>query len=277
MREMEANEGTVSNYAGGNGTHSTKRRWWLHLILLGAYPIALGVLPQFIGSKEATLLPDGTAELLAAMAFELAVFGIIFGAAWYASRANSHQLMLGWHDGARPLVRGFLYSIALRLVIALVLVLFALAAAVAGGMEGIVEKLRPRTEVVVDPGALVTDPVYFWLTITIVSFVVGGLREELWRAGMIAGMRAVFPERWRGISGDIIAISIAAVIFGLGHLPQGWGGAVITALLGLGLGAVILRHRSIWEAVIAHGFFNATSFLLLYYLARTNPELLPGQ
>ncbi|MDB6109069.1 MAG: Abortive infection protein, partial [Pedosphaera sp.] len=67
---------------------------------------------------------------------------------------------------------------------------------------------------------------------------------------------------------------VAAVIFGLGHTAQGWSGVAITAFLGLGLGAIMLRHRSIWEAVIAHGFFDAGTFALLYCIAKFHPELL---
>jgi hypothetical protein len=64
-----------------------------------------------------------------------------------------------------------------------------------------IEKLRPRTEAVVDAGARTSDPVYFVLALTWISFVVAGLREELWRAGMLAAVQAnypgVFSGRWR--------------------------------------------------------------------------------
>ena len=35
------------------------------------------------------------------------------------------------------------------------------------------------------------------------------------------------------------------------------------ALLGFGLSVVMVLHRSIWPAVIAHGLFDATSLALL--------------
>lgn len=272
---MDTDAGTVKTAEQGS-RNSPRRRWWSHLILLGAYPLVLGVVPQMMGGmQEETLLPEETVRLLAAMGFELGAFALIFAAAWFASRATAGELMLHWHKESRQVLRGFVYSILLRLGIAAILVIIAILAALTGGLRGSLEKLRPRTEAVVDPSVLVDDPVYFLLTLTVVSFLVGGLREELWRAGMVAGMRAVFPKHWRGFFGDIVAITVAAVIFGLGHLPQGWGGAAVTALLGFGLGMIMVRHHSIWEAVFAHGFFNATSFLLLYYLARTQPDFLP--
>jgi membrane protease YdiL (CAAX protease family) len=254
-------------------------RWGFHFILLALYPITLGVLPSFVSHDDSTmLLPNETMGLLAVAAAELAIFALIFLAAWAASRASLDQLLLrGWHGG-QPVWRGLLYSIALRLVIALVAIAVVVALALAGGAPTeIAEKLRPRTEAVVDPTTLTGDPIYFGLMLTLVSFVVGGFREELWRAGMLAGWNALFPPSRPGILGQFLGVLVAALIFGIGHLPQGMGGAAATGLLGLGLGFIMVRHRSIWEAVFAHGFFNATTFLMLYWLARYHPTMMPVQ
>jgi len=66
----------------------------------------------------------------------------------------------------------------------------------------------------------------------------------------------------------VIAVVLAAVVFGLGHWPQGLAGVALTGTLGLGLGAILLYHRSLWVAVLAHGFFDATSFALLASVER---------
>ena len=34
-------------------------------------------------------------------------------------------------------------------------------------------------------------------------------------------------------------------------------------ILGVGLGAIMVYHQSIWPAVFAHGIFDATTFALL--------------
>jgi membrane protease YdiL (CAAX protease family) len=39
--------------------------------------------------------------------------------------------------------------------------------------------------------------------------------------------------------------------------------AIGAGLLGLMLGLIIVLHKSIWPAVIAHGLFDATTFALL--------------
>jgi membrane protease YdiL (CAAX protease family) len=58
------------------------------------------------------------------------------------------------------------------------------------------------------------------------------------------------------------------LLFGSGHTVQGALGVCATTLLGLGLGGIMLWRRSIWEAVIAHGFFDASTFLALYFLTK---------
>lgn len=254
--------------------------WWVHLLLLASYPLVLGMAPLLRGQQPeegGTLLPTEMAPLISAMGFELFIFAVVFSIAWLASRANADELRLDWRGGAAPVWRGLIYSVALRLLIAVVVVAIAIAAvAFQGGSQEAIEKLRPKSEVVVDSQALVNNPLYLLLSLTFISFVVAGLREELWRAGVLAGFQRLFPDIFASRRGQLMAVGIAAIIFGLGHYPQGWGGAGMTALLGFGLGWVMIRHNSIWEAVFAHGFFNATSFGMLYFVARYQPGLIPG-
>jgi membrane protease YdiL (CAAX protease family) len=91
---------------------------------------------------------------------------------------------------------------------------------------------------------------------------------------MLAGMRAIFPQKLQNRSGEFLAVCIVAVLFGLGHTMQGWTGVALTTLLGVGLGTIMIWRRSIWEAVIAHGFFDASTFALLYFIAKYHPETL---
>jgi membrane protease YdiL (CAAX protease family) len=253
-------------------------RWAIHLLVLGSYPLLLGA-ASFLASRNAgqPVIPEKPLPLLWMMSLELLMFAFVFGVAWLASRASADELFLKWKGGWRPLWRGFLYSIGLRLSIALVLLIVGvIATALLGSSDDLMKKLQPETEQLVSAKALTKDPIYLWLNLTFVSFVVAGLREEFWRAGMLAGLLALFPWRFNGTAGQIAAVGLVALVFGLGHLVQGWGGVMMTTLLGVGLGIIIIIHRSIWEAVLAHGFFDAASFGTLYFLARFFPDLLPG-
>ena len=124
-------------------------------------------------------------------------------------------------------------------------------------------KNRPAVENMVDVAALRDDPAYFWLTLTVVSFAVGGLREELWRSSFLAGMRALWPHQFGSTAGRVCAVFIAAIIFGLAHLSMGILAALVAGVLGLGLGLIMVFHNSIWPAVLAHGFFDATSMAFI--------------
>jgi membrane protease YdiL (CAAX protease family) len=89
------------------------------------------------------------------------------------------------------------------------------------------------------------------------------LLEELWRAAFLAGMKALWPQRFGSRAGQAGAVIIAAIFFGLGHLAQGGIAVCMAGLLGLGLGLIMVLHRSIWPAVIARGLFDATSMAMI--------------
>lgn len=243
--------------------------WVSHLILLGLYPLSIGLISAMQSDASAgAAIPSDPWQLVLMTLEQLGLFFVIFALAWAASRATADELMIKWRGGWHPWWRGLVYSIALRfmiLVLAVIAVLFCMA--VLGWDKDTLQQLRPQIENVVDPEALAANPFLLFLNLTLVSFVLAGFREELWRAGMLAALAALFPRFYKTIWGKGAAILLVAIIFGLGHLPQGWGGVVLTAALGMGLGVIMVFHHSMWDAVLAHGFFNATSFMALYFIA----------
>jgi membrane protease YdiL (CAAX protease family) len=200
------------------------------------------------------------------------MFAAVFALAWLFSRVRREELFLKWRGGLRPVLWGFVYSILLRIAVAIVVIAVAAPMVLIKGTSA-VEKLRPKTEAVVNMEAI-KDPAYVAFALTVVSFGMAGFREELWRAGMLAGLAGMAPRMFASRRGQYFAVAIAALIFGLGHLPQGWGGVAVTAVLGLGLGSIIVWHQSAWEAILAHGFFDATTFAGLYLLAKYLPDAL---
>lgn len=255
-------------------------RWRTHLLLMAAYPVVLG-LGAWAGRfdhESGPALSHGARGLLIVCALELGIFGTVFGLAWLASRASRDDLLLRWRGGLLPVPLGLGYSIALRLGILLVAVIVAAIALALGvisldSMGRFALANRPDVETLVDVPAMRHNPAYYWLTLTLVSFVVAGLREELWRSACIAGMRKLWP-RWFGSRwGQLGAAGAAALLFGLGHLPQGPIAVCMTTLLGLGLGAIMVLHRSLWPAVIAHGLFDATSLAIIPFVIDKLPKL----
>ena len=247
------------------------RRWWVHLALIGAYPLVIGLLGTGRSQTQQPALGSGAKALLFVCALELFVFGIVFGLAWLASRASWDQLLLRWR-GLLTIPIGIGYSVAVRLALGIVVAIIAglLIAShllTPESLKGFFNANRPDVEAVVDVSALTHSPLYFWLSLTVVSFVVGGFREELWRSAFLAAMKVLWPRRFGSTAGQLAAVTLASVIFGLGHLVQGPLAVCLTGMLGFCLGAIMVVHRSIWPAVIAHGMFDATSLALLPWVA----------
>jgi membrane protease YdiL (CAAX protease family) len=255
-----------------------KWRWAVHLFLLVGYVLGLGLIVGQLRepSLSESALPGDVRGLLIFCAVEFLFFAIIFAVAWLFSRAKASELYFKWPGGIKPVLWGALHSVLLRVALAIAITIVILPFAALKG-EKVIEKkvneFRPKIEAVIEPAAL-DNPVYLALTVSLVSFVVAGFREELWRAGILAGFAALFPAAFGSRKGQYYAVLIAAVIFGIGHAPQGIGGVVLTGALGVGLGAIMVWHQSIWVAVLAHGFFDATTFALLYIVTKFMPDAL---
>jgi membrane protease YdiL (CAAX protease family) len=247
-------------------------RWWIHLFLIGIYP-ALGLFVR-LGTghfQRGPALSGNASGLLFVSGFELLIFSVFFAMAWLISRASREQLMLVWRPGWWVVPLGALYSIALRigLVMVAVGVMVILAATQTMTPQKVQEYVcanRPDVEVLVNVSAMRNNPTYFWLTVTLVSFVVAGLREEMWRGGTLAALRTLWPRIFDSRRGQLFAITLIAVAFGAMHFRMGVLAAVGAGILGLFLGLLMVLHRSIWPAVIAHGFFDATTMAVLPWI-----------
>jgi membrane protease YdiL (CAAX protease family) len=246
----------------------SRRRWWIHLILIAAYFLVGGMLGLGRKKLHAPVLTHTTSGLLFVCALELLTFGFVFGLACYASRATRDDLLLRWRGKFMPVLLGIGYSGALRLILGLLIilagiVLISIHAMTPNSLQNFFSTNRPGVETLIDVSAMRNNPVYFWLTLTVVSFVVAGLREELWRSAFLAGMKALWPQHFGSRAGQIGAIIISSVVFGFAHLALGALAACLAGLIGIGLGLIMIFHRSIWPAVIAHGLFDATTMALL--------------
>ncbi len=252
----------------GMFSHRVARwRWAMSLLLIGLYPVFVSLLgklrPERAGSGPA--LPSSVRGLILYSGLELGVFGIFWLLGWAFSRATKDELLLRWRGGLKPILQGFGYAFALRLGLVLIIAFVAGLVLTATGMsakdfEQFFKQNQPQTDSLFSKTAL-ANPLYLLAMTTILSFVVAGLREELWRTASLAALRHILPDRWSETHRWIWAIAISSVVFGLGHIYQGGIGVIVTAILGAGLGAVTWRHRSIWPSVFAHGFIDATSFL----------------
>lgn len=259
-----------------------KWRWWMHLLIIGSYPLLIAYFSSKVpaDSVEPALSADAL-EFFVGFLFTVGSFAFLFALAWLCSRATVEDLWLRWKPGWMPWLLGFVYSMGLRVVIGIaayaIIIIVVLASMAHSGTplskesfetmaKELVQANKPDTKHLVDTDALVTNPFYLLINVTLVSFVMAGFREELWRGGMFAGFKALYPDLFARRWGQFLFIFIVAVIFGIGHWPQGIAGVILTGGLGFLLGLIMVFHKSIWQATWAHGFFDATSFVLMYIL-----------
>ena len=248
--------------------------WFGHLSLLTAWLLTL----IFFGHRQTAsgrhVALASVRQVLWTVGTEIVTFGSVCALAWLCSRATAAEWRLRWRGGWGPVWRGPLYSVGFRA--AMFVVLFAVVATLLG-LHVINAKdakgFRPQVENLVNLSALTHDRAFYWCTLTLLS-TMAGVVEETWRAGMLAGLAGVFPEIFGGPRGRWLAIVPVALLFGAGHLYMGWPAVALTTLLGLALGTIMVWHRTIWDAAIAHALFDAGSFAMLAWVAQRSPHLL---
>ena len=244
-------------------------RWFVATLLVGAFPFAAALSSTIRvkrnGGGEATL-PSSVEGLLLAGALQLAFILLFFGAGWLFSRATRAELWMPWRKGIAPLWQGALYSIGLRFLPILPLIAVGIVLTILGfkpeALGHWISANRPQTDGIGD-SIRAGSALYKALMLTFFSFVVAGWAEELWRVATMRGLIEIAPRKMPPFAKNAVAVLVSALVFGIGHLYQGVIGVCVTAFIGVALGAITLYHRSIWPAVIAHGCFDAASFLMV--------------
>ena len=102
-----------------------------------------------------------------------------------------------------------------------------------------------------------------YLIMLSLGWIVGGLLEEiLFRGFLITRIRTVFSNETLG---NVVAILITSIVFGLAHMYQDWSGVIATGLVSVILGIVFIRSKEIlWYSILIHGFNNTVGITILY-------------
>ena len=244
-------------------------RWLVGTIIVGVFPLAAAysstTRAKGNAGGEATL-PSTVEGLIVGGTFQLAFILLFFGVGWLFSRATEAQLWMHWRKGVAPFWQGALYSIGLRFLPVFLLFFVTIILIILGYKPNTaVEWLnanKPQTDGIGD-SIRAGSMIYQAVTLSFFSFIVAGFGEELWRVATMRGLIEIAPRKMPIFAKNAIAVLVSALIFGIGHLYQGVAGVGVTAFIGIALGAITLSHRSIWPAVIAHGCFDAASFLMV--------------
>jgi membrane protease YdiL (CAAX protease family) len=92
------------------------------------------------------------------------------------------------------------------------------------------------------------------LLVGVLVIVTGGLKEEVQRA-------FVLHRFGQHLGGARLGLLLYSLVFGAGHIIQGYDVAIVTALLGLVWGTIFLWRRSVVAPSISHAGFNAAQVL----------------
>ena len=255
-------------------------RWWVHLLLIVPFPLVVGLLGSSRHDSHQAALTGSWQGLLKVSAVQVVLVGLPLGLGLWVSKTTRDDLMLRCRHFGRQVVWGVGYSVAIRLALmtfaaTLCGLLVLTHMATLASLEAFAHANRPEVETLVDIHTLKHNPVYFLLTLTLVSFIVAGLREELWRSASLTALRKLWPGKFGTRAGEYVAVALTSILFGLGHLPQGVLAIGATALIGFALGSIMVFHRSTWLAVIAHGMFDAASFVMIALVIDKLPQM-PG-
>ena len=244
-------------------------RWWVALLIVGSFPVLAALSSTKSAGRDSqaeATLPKSVEGLLLGGGLQFGFILLLFGLSWLFSRATKDELWLRWREGIAPVWKGVLYSIGLRVLAALPLIAIGIVLMNMGFSErelkAWMQGNKPQTEGIGDAvraGSLL----YKATMLTFFSFVVAGLGEELWRGATMRALLEIAPRALSPLVKSGVVVIVSSVVFGVGHLYQGVIGVLITTVLGLALGALTLHHRAIWPSVIAHGCFDATTFLMV--------------
>jgi uncharacterized protein len=142
--------------------------------------------------------------------------------------------------GFRPLGREFLLGAALiPASFVVVITALALVQLVAPSWRNVPH--NPLADLARNP----RDAIIFAFVVTIA----GGVREEIQRGFILRRF-----DQYLG--GGTVGLALFSVLFGLGHVEQGYDVALATAILGAFWGAIFLRRRSVAAPMIGHAGFN---------------------
>ncbi len=151
------------------------------------------------------------------------------------------SVLFGPRDAWREALLGALLVPAVFLVAVIVLVTVQL---VAPSLHNVVR--NPLETLIRSPGTAAL--------LALVAVVSGGVREEVQRAFILHRF-----EQYLG--GAPVGLVLFSLVFGAGHVIQGWDAAVTTAVLGAFWGVIYLARRSIVAPMVSHAGFDLAEIL----------------
>jgi membrane protease YdiL (CAAX protease family) len=182
---------------------------------------------------------DGSLSPAFVVTWALTDMVLVLGLVYVFLRAHGEQVrefVIGERRPAREIALGLLLIPAAFVVVVLVL--------------AIVLVLRPSlNNVPVNPFERMMQTPQDAAVFALVAMLAGGVREEVQRGFIVRRF-----DQYLG--GGLVGVAIYSVVFGLGHIEQGYAAAIATGGLGALWGCVYYARRSIVAPMVSHAGFN---------------------
>lgn len=102
----------------------------------------------------------------------------------------------------------------------------------------------------------------------LVTWTVAAFGEEIVYRGFI--QTRITDVLGRNPVGVVVAVVISSVLFGLTHTEYGIVGVAVTFLDALFFSVLRLRYRTLWPAILAHGFWNTLGIVGFFLVGRVD-------
>ena len=158
-----------------------------------------------------------------------------------AHRESARSLLLG----NRPFLRESLLGVILMPIL-FILVLFVLTLILTYAPQLHNVSRNPFEDMMQTPGDA--------LAFAMVVMIAGGVREEIQRGFILRRFQQY-------LGGGTVGLILFSLIFGLGHIEQGFDAILATGLLGAAWGAVFLARGSVAAPMVSHGLFNLAQLI----------------
>lgn len=211
----------------------------IEILLTSGFPtqVALIVSLQAAGLQMRTA--DGALSPVFIFTLSLLDAALVVGLVFFflhAHRESPRQVLLG----ARPVLREAALGLALiPAVFVVVILIFGAILVIAPELRNVPR--NPLQDLLTNP----RDAAVF----AVVAMLAGGVREEIQRG-------FILHRFGQYLGGMVAGLVLHSLLFGLGHLDQGYDAVIATASLGLIWGAVFIVRRSIMAPVVSHAGFN---------------------
>jgi membrane protease YdiL (CAAX protease family) len=223
----------------------------IEIILCSGFPSQLALIMMLRGFGVPLMDAEGRLSPRFVFTISLVDAVVVIGLVLFFLRAH-HETAREVLLGGRSSVREALVGIALiPAVFVFVIIVLAVILTVAPSLHNVPR--NPLEDMLRTRG----DAAIF----AIVVMVSGGVREEVQRGFILHRFRGYLGGAWTGLG-------VYSILFGLGHLEQGYDAAIATGLLGAVWGGVYLARRSIVAPMVSHAGFNLGQLAKYLVVAR---------